>query len=108
MAAVRIERAQRPAATTPTLTSRRKDASAPNALRAPSVADSAFGMVIEDAKQHLGLQENFDSVCPTDRIAALHAPTPDPRRLRFLLDGAQVNILAQVRRTLPALASGLS
>ena len=50
---------------------------------------------------------DFEQLGPTARIDALQADTPDSQHLlRFLSDGAQSNILHQVKHTLPSAASG--
>ena len=94
---------------TPAITFRPDPMSLPEALRAPSVADTAIGTEYTQAKESIGLPMDFDSLGPTARIAALQAATPDSQHLlRFLSAGAQSNILQQVRLTLPSVASGVA
>ena len=107
--AVRIENAQVIEHSTPSITFRSDPASLPEALRAPSVADTAIGADYKQAKELIGLPMDFEALGPIARISALQAATPDSQHLlRFLSAGAQSNILEQVRLTLPQVASGVA
>ena len=81
----------------------------PEALRAPSVDASAFGLEYDASKHLIGLPDDYEAMGPIARIEALQSLTPDSQQLlRFLSAGAQTNILQQVRLTLPQVASGVS
>ena len=106
--AVRIEFAPHKGVTRLALRFRADDFSLTEALKAKNVQDSAFGTELTNAKEALGLPEGYENLGPIARITALQNTTPESQKLlRFLSAGAQVNILEQVKSTLPCVSSGV-
>ena len=105
--AVRIEYVSHTGVTPLAIRFREDDFSLARELRAKNVEGSGFGVELSNSKEALGLPENYENFGPIARITALQNNTPESQKLlRFLSAGAQANILAQVKSTLPQVAAG--
>ena len=77
-------------------------------IRAESLTKTKIYIEYEETKISLGLPGNFEDLGPQARTKVLQKSGPNHATLeKFTRLGAQVNILRQVERSLPAVASGI-
>lgn len=107
--AVRIEYVSHTGVTRLALRFREENFSLARELSAENVEESGFGAELANSKEALGLPDNYENLGPIARITALQNTTPESQKLlRFLSAGAQANILAQAKSTLPQVADGVN
>lgn len=77
-------------------------------IRASSAESSTFGATRLDLRTQIGLASDFDALGPAAKVRRLSEAALDSRLLsRFLDAGSQLNVLQQVRSTLPSVANGV-
>ena len=79
-----------------------------SSIRANSLSETRIFIDYEDSKRQLGLPTDFENLGPQARTKSLQKTGQNGSLIeRFARLGSQVNILRQVEKSLPAVASGI-